>query len=98
MPSQKTSRLPKPPDSTTELESLEGKWEKIHKAQPLYKKPKDGDITRRMYADHYHISVQAAEERMKLLVETGEWKLVMVKGAYGDRPHMVLREAWVLDE
>lgn len=96
--SLKTLPLPKPPDSTVELESLEGKWDKIHKVQPPYKKPKDGDITRRMFADHYHISIQAAEERMKLLVETGEWKLVMVKGAYGDRPRLVLREAWVLDE
>lgn len=90
--SPKTLPLPKPPDSTVELESLESKWEKIHKVQPLYNKPEDGDITRRMYADHYRISVQSAEERMKALVETGKWILVMVKGGYGDRPRLVLRE------
>lgn len=60
---------------------------------PVYVELAPGDISKNMLAAKYNISVQAASERMKKLVETGKWKMVRVKLGYGAKPCMVIRKA-----
>lgn len=90
--SRKTLPSPKPPDSTVELESLDRIWAKLEEDIPVYEEPKPSDVSKRMIAEKYGISLQAADDRMNKLVATGKWKFVKVKLGYGDRPHKVLRE------
>lgn len=92
MPSLK--KLPghnKPKDSTVELENLEAIWAEIESIVPRYSPPAPGDISREMLARRFNITNQSADERIRKLVETGEWEMVWVKER-GKRPRTVLRK------
>ena len=67
-------------------------WREIDSRNVLYEEPRETDIDAKMIAARYKISCQSAGDRMEKMAKTGEWKIVWVKGAQGERPRTVLRK------